>query len=83
MHFHFSPAQVEGIGYDFIPKVLDREVVDKWVKTNDRDSLLMSRRMIREEGLLCGGSCGAAMWAAVEVCFPYILCGFVSAKQLT
>lgn len=58
--------QVEGIGYDFIPKVLDRSIVDKWVKTNDRDSLLMSRRLIREEGLLCGGSSGAAMWGAIE-----------------
>jgi len=59
--------EVEGIGYDFIPTVLDRSVVDKWFKTNDKDSLTMSRKLIREEGLLCGGSCGAAVSAAVKV----------------
>jgi cystathionine beta-synthase len=58
---------VEGIGYDFIPEVLDLDLVDEWVKSSDRDSFLMARRLMRQEGLLCGGSCGAAMWAAVEV----------------
>jgi len=59
--------QVEGIGYDFIPRVLKRQFVDKWVKSNDRDSFLMAREMISKEGLLCGGSCGAAMSVAVKV----------------
>uniref|UniRef100_A0A8C6JEW3 Cystathionine beta-synthase n=1 Tax=Melopsittacus undulatus TaxID=13146 RepID=A0A8C6JEW3_MELUD len=58
--------EVEGIGHDFIPTVLDRSVVDQWYKCNDRDSLLMSRRLIREEGLLCGGSSGSAMSVAVQ-----------------
>ncbi|RMX64291.1 hypothetical protein KXD40_009284 [Peronospora effusa] len=58
--------KVEGIGYDFIPDVLDRNLVDKWEKTNDQESFIMSRRLIREEGLLCGGSCGSAMAAAVR-----------------
>jgi len=58
--------EVEGIGYDFIPTVLDRSVIDKWYKSNDRESLTMSRRLIREEGLLCGGSCGAAVSAALK-----------------
>uniref|UniRef100_A0A8D0FDV5 Cystathionine beta-synthase n=1 Tax=Strix occidentalis caurina TaxID=311401 RepID=A0A8D0FDV5_STROC len=58
--------EVEGIGHDFIPTVLDRSVVDQWYKCNDRDSFLMSRRLIREEGLLCGGSSGSAMSVAVR-----------------
>ena len=44
--------QVEGIGYDFIPTVLDRSIIDEWIKTDDRESFIMSRRLIREEGLL-------------------------------
>lgn len=59
--------QVEGTGYDFIPTVLDRSVVDKWVKSNDKMSFKMARRMIKEEGLLCGGSSGASMAVAVEL----------------
>lgn len=58
--------KVEGIGYDFIPDVLDRSLVDEWVKTTDKESFVMSRRMIREEGLLCGGSCGSAMCGALR-----------------
>jgi cystathionine beta-synthase len=57
--------KIEGIGYDFIPDVLDRTQVNEWVKTNDKTSFLLSRRIIREEGLLCGGSCGSAMMATL------------------
>lgn len=46
--------EVEGIGYDFIPTVLDRSVVDRWYKSNDKESLPMARKLIKEEGLLCG-----------------------------
>mmetsp|Transcript_28404 Transcript_28404/g.49996 ORF Transcript_28404/g.49996 Transcript_28404/m.49996 type:complete len:521 (-) Transcript_28404:45-1607(-) len=63
-----SSYQVEGIGYDFIPRVLDRSIVDEWVKTEDKESFVMARRLIREEGLLCGGSAGATMAAAVKFC---------------
>lgn len=57
---------VEGIGYDFIPDVLDRKLVDRWVKTNDKESFINARRLIREEGLLCGGSSGTALMAALR-----------------
>ncbi|CAG8622286.1 11800_t:CDS:2 [Ambispora leptoticha] len=59
--------KVEGIGYDFVPDTLDRSSVDQWIKTVDKDSFIMARRLIREEGLLCGGSSGSAMWAALQV----------------
>ncbi len=59
--------EVEGVGYDFIPDVLKRDLVDRWVKTADRESFAMSRRLIQEEGLLAGGSSGAAVWAALQV----------------
>ena len=58
--------KVEGIGYDFIPDVLDRKLVDQWVKTNDKTSFQLALRLIKEEGLLCGGSCGATMMAALH-----------------
>lgn len=58
---------VEGTGYDFIPTVLDRSVIDKWMKSNDKESFIMARRLIREEGLLCGGSSGASMSCAVKI----------------
>lgn len=57
---------VEGIGYDFIPEVLKDAQIDRWVKTNDKESFKLSRRLIREEGLLIGGSCGSAMQAALQ-----------------
>lgn len=60
--------KVEGIGYDFIPDVLDRRLVDGWIKSNDRDSFIVARQLIRQEGLLVGGSSGSAVWAAMQVC---------------
>ena len=62
-----KPYMVEGIGYDFFPDVLDNNLVDEYVKTNDKDSFLTARRLIRQEGLLIGGSSGSAVWAALQV----------------
>lgn len=58
--------QIEGIGYDFIPRVCDRTLVDDWIKAPDKESYLMARRLMREEGMMCGGSSGTAMWAAIK-----------------
>merc|ERR1712176_755313 len=56
--------QVEGIGYDFIPTVLDRDVVDYWVKTDDDEAFAAMRSIVRHEGLLIGSSCGSTMAGA-------------------
>lgn len=61
-----KPYHVEGIGYDFFPDVLDNTFIDEYIKTSDIDSFCTARQLIREEGLLVGGSSGAAMWGALQ-----------------
>lgn len=64
---HLNEAyKVEGIGYDFIPDVLDRSIVDKWYKTGDMESFKYSRQLIADEGLLVGGSSGSAIDGLVQ-----------------
>lgn len=58
--------KVEGIGEDFLPGTTDLSVIDEIVQVNDRESLLMTRRLVREEGIFSGGSCGAAVVGAVK-----------------
>jgi cystathionine beta-synthase len=58
--------EVEGIGYDFIPRVLDRSLIDEWVKIGDEEGLPMARRLVKDEGFLSGASSGTAMAAAIK-----------------
>tara|TARA_B100001029_G_C15054455_1_gene453250 strand:+ start:1162 stop:2115 length:954 start_codon:yes stop_codon:yes gene_type:complete len=60
------PYHVEGIGYDFFPEVLDNNLIDEYIKLPDDQSFQMARRLIKEEGLLIGGSSGGAVWAAIQ-----------------
>jgi len=60
------PYKVEGIGYDFFPDVLNNKIIDKYIKVNDEDSFKTARQLIKEEGLLVGGSCGTATFAALK-----------------
>jgi cystathionine beta-synthase len=61
------PYLTEGIGEDFMPESFDPSVVDHWVTVSDRDSFLTARRIVKEEGLLVGESCGTAIYAALEI----------------
>jgi len=61
------PYLVEGIGEDFWPATLDPSLVDRWVKVSDADSFRTARAITRQEGILGGGSCGTAVYAALEV----------------
>jgi len=63
--------EVEGIGYDFIPDVLKYDHIDSWIYCNDADSFHMARRLIKEEGLLIGGSSGSAVWGMLEAIKKY------------
>jgi cystathionine beta-synthase len=58
---------VEGIGEDFMPKTMDMRVVDDVIQVSDRDAFRLARRLAREEGILVGGSGGAAVYAAMKV----------------
>jgi cysteine synthase A len=59
--------KIQGIGGGFIPKVLDRQIIDEIVRVTNDDAGIMARRMAAEEGLLVGISAGAAVWAAVQI----------------
>jgi cysteine synthase A len=59
--------RLQGLGAGFIPKILNLEIIDEVVQVKDDDAFEMSRRLAREEGILCGISGGAAVHAAVQV----------------
>jgi len=60
-----SPHKIQGIGAGFVPKVLNTDIIDRIIQVSNEDAIVTSRRMIREEGILCGISSGAAVWAAI------------------
>jgi cysteine synthase A len=62
-----GPHKIQGIGAGFVPDVLNREVLDEVITVDDEDALATARLLARREGILAGISCGAAVWAAVEV----------------
>jgi cysteine synthase A len=59
--------KIQGIGAGFVPDVLNRKIIDRIVKVANDDAFKTARRIVQEEGIFCGISSGAAMWAALEI----------------
>lgn len=62
-----GPHKIHGIGAGFIPPVLNMKIIDRIVKVSDENAFEVARRLVREEGIFCGISSGAAMWAALKI----------------
>jgi cysteine synthase A len=62
-----GPHKIQGIGAGFVPQVLNREIIDEIIRVKEADAGDVARRLARLEGILVGISCGAALWAAIEV----------------
>ncbi len=62
-----GPHKIQGMGAGFVPKVLDTKLLDEVIQVTNEDAGDMARRLCKEEGILSGISCGAAVWAAREV----------------
>jgi cysteine synthase A len=62
-----GPHKIQGIGAGFVPAVLNREVLDEVIAVSDEDAIETARTLARREGVLAGMSCGAAVWAAVQI----------------
>ncbi len=66
-HKREHPDKIEGIGSDFIPKALDMRYIDEIAVVEDKDAFLTARDMVKREGILAGGSSGAAVFAALRI----------------
>jgi cysteine synthase A len=62
-----GPHKIQGIGANFVPKVLNREVIDEIIRVKDNDAGETARALAKQEGILVGISSGAAAWAAIEL----------------
>ncbi len=62
-----GPHKIQGIGAGFIPKVLDRSLIDEVVTVTNDDAFETARRLALREGILCGISSGASVWASLQV----------------
>jgi cysteine synthase len=62
-----GPHKIQGIGAGFVPAVLNREILDEIIPVSDEDAIDTARLLARREGVLAGMSCGAAVWAALQV----------------
>ncbi len=62
-----GPHKIQGIGAGFVPQVLNRELLDEVITVEDEDAIETARLLARREGVLAGMSCGAAVWAALQV----------------
>jgi len=64
-----APHKIQGIGANFVPQNLDLAMVDRVERVSNDEAIAVARRLAREEGILCGVSCGAAMAAALRLAF--------------
>jgi cysteine synthase A len=62
-----GPHKIQGIGAGFVPKVLNRDILDEVIPVDDEDAIETARLVSRKEGVLAGISAGAAVWAAIQV----------------
>ena len=62
-----GPHKIQGIGAGFVPDVFNRKIIDEIIQGNNEDAIATAQRLAKEEGILCGISSGAALWAALEV----------------
>jgi len=62
-----GPHKIQGIGAGFVPKILNREIIDEIITVTNEQAMETARRIAKEEGILCGISSGANAWAAIQI----------------